>query len=68
MNSGLPRLEGGLRKREREAWDRPCPLCGRPAAALVETLTGPMPVCAVHVDRAKELGYRVNFVRGGALG
>lgn len=59
LNRGLPRLAAGLLKREREAWQRPCALagCGEPAAALIDTLAGPKPVCARHIAGAERLGY-----------
>ena len=58
-NRGLPRLTGGLAKREREAWDQSCPLCGGPAAGLIHTLRGPKPVCAAHIPDARRHGYTV---------
>ncbi len=60
-NKGLPKLAGGIAKREREAWLKPCALGdGRPAAGLVDTLfRGPQPVCSQHIPEAEQRGYTV---------
>jgi hypothetical protein len=60
-NPGLPKLQGGLIKREREAWQRSCKLkgCEGSAAGLIDTLAGPQPICEAHIPRAKQLGYVV---------
>jgi hypothetical protein len=61
VSAGLPRLTGGVAKRDREAWSRPCRLGdGRPAAGLVETaLGGPQPICEEHIPGAEARGYSV---------
>lgn len=60
-NRGLPKLAGGIAKREREAWQKPCAMrgCNRPAAGVIETLSGPRPICAEHTPGARQLGYVV---------
>lgn len=62
---GLHRLEGGARKRRREALEQlgraPCSLrsCSTPSAALVQRWDGSFGfACAAHARRARLLGYR----------
>jgi hypothetical protein len=64
--SNLRRLSGGIMARERAAWAAPCPIseCGQPAAGIIDSLSGPVPVCADHIPGAEERGYTV---RRGAL-
>lgn len=70
MASGLGnphRLAGAAWKRERLAWDRvaagaECPLrgCTYDAIGLVQRWDGGFGVaCAIHLDQAETLGYRV---------
>ncbi len=63
-NSGLPRLTGGIAARERAAWQSPCVVHkrrgeDRPAAAVIETLGGPLPICADCIPQAERLGHSV---------
>ncbi len=64
-NAGLPRLTGGIAARERAAWAAPCRVHAnrageeRPAAAVVETLNGPVPICADCIPQAERLGHTV---------
>lgn len=67
-NSGLPRLSGGVAARERAAWAAPCRVHERrgqtrKAAAVVETLAGPIPICADCIPRAEQLGHTVRRER-----
>jgi hypothetical protein len=69
-NRGLPRLTGGLRKREREAWEtletRTCTLrqCDEPAAGYVRPWNGAYkPICDAHIPQAEALGYTVERSR-----
>lgn len=69
-NRGLPRLAGGIAKREREAWEKPCALasCGEPAAGLIESpLQGPKPICSGHIPEALCRGYNVRMPNGEFL-
>lgn len=62
-SGNLRKITGGLSKRERAAWARPCRMTHRatvgPTVAIIETLSGPEPVCADHVAVAEYHGYRV---------
>lgn len=63
-NAGLPRLGGGIARREREAWVRPCVVHAkrgedRPAAAVIETVNGPQPICSDCIPQAERLDYPV---------
>jgi hypothetical protein len=63
-NRGLPHLSGGIAARERDAWASPCVLhkrkgVERPAAGVIETLSGPMPICAECIPQGERLGYTV---------
>jgi hypothetical protein len=66
-NRGLPKLAGGIAKRKRKAWERPCrlPGCGRPAAGIIETLRGPQPICEARIPGAERLGYKVRRPTSG---
>jgi hypothetical protein len=59
--SNLRRIGGGIMARERAAWAGPCPIgdCGKPAAAVIDTLSGPVPICADHISGAEDRGYPV---------
>ena len=64
MSRGLPRLSGGIMARERAAWKRPCVVHQRrgetrPAAAVIETVNGPLPICADCIPQAEQLGHTV---------
>lgn len=64
MNRGLPRLSGGILARERDAWQRPCSIHkrkgeDRPAAAVIDTLHGPSPICEACIPQAEQIGYTV---------
>ncbi len=65
MTYGMHKATGGMRARWRQAWyglpTMVCGLerCGEPAAGLIETLSGPRPVCAIHIPQAERLGYSV---------
>jgi hypothetical protein len=60
-NRGLPRLNGGIAKAWREVWSQPCRLtnCNNPCAGVIESLSGPMPICEKHIPAAEIHGYRV---------
>jgi hypothetical protein len=63
-NAGLPRLSGGIAARERAAWAAPCRVHAnrgeqRETAAVVETLNGPVPICADCIPQAEALGHTV---------
>lgn len=63
-NRGLPKLTGGMAKREREQWERlaagwACALndCAEPGVALIFDWTGQgRPVCERHAHAAREFG------------
>ncbi len=59
--SGLRKVSGGIAKREREAWLDGCLLksCDRPAAGVIESLSGPKGICAEHIPAAETRGYSV---------
>ena len=61
-NRGLPKLQGGIAKAWRDAFEGICPLsgCGKPAAGVIETLSGPKPICAEHIPGAEQHGYTVH--------
>jgi hypothetical protein len=63
-NAGLPRLSGGIAARERAAWASPCRVHARrgeerETVAVVETLSGPVPICADCIPQAEGLGHTV---------
>ncbi len=63
-NAGLPRMSGGIAARERAAWEAPCRVHAnrgedRPAAAVIETLNGPVPICVDCIPQAEKLGHTV---------
>lgn len=73
-NNGLPKLAGGIRKRERDAWatlhERTCTLrrCDEPAVAYVRPWDGSYkPVCEGHIAQAEALGYTVERPKGAAV-
>ncbi len=65
MNQGLPRLAGGIMARERAAWASPCRVhvirgdSSRPAAAVIDSLSGPVPICAECIPGAEERKYTI---------
>ena len=63
MNSGLPKLSGGIAARERAAWTAPCtyPRCdtGTAVVGVVETITGPRGLCEEHAARIEARGRTV---------
>ena len=63
-NRGLPKLSGALAARERAAWAAPCVVHlrrgeRRSAAAVIETLDGPKPICEECIPQAERLGHVV---------
>lgn len=60
---GLPKLEGGIAKRE-GCGVEPCamPGCDQLAAGVVETLSRDWPICELHIPGAQHRGYYVRHV------
>lgn len=64
-NRGLPKLGGAITARERAAWAAPCRIHAnrgdntRPAAAVIETLNGPVPICEECIPGAVQRHYTI---------
>ncbi len=65
MSNGLPRLGGGIMARERAAWASPCRIHAnrgdntRPAAAVIDALHGPVPICEECIPGAEQREYTI---------
>ena len=66
-NRGLPKLQGGIAKAWLDAFERFCrmPGCGKPAAGMIETLSGPKPICAMHIPGAERVNGQLKIPVGG---
>lgn len=59
-NRGLRKLSGGIMARERAAWAAPCRIHAgrgdntRPAAAVIDSLHGPVPICEECIPGAEQ--------------
>jgi hypothetical protein len=64
-NRGLPRLGGGIMARERAAWASPCRIHAnrgdttRPAAAVIDSPNGPVPICEECISGAEQRKYTI---------
>lgn len=69
MNRGLPRLGGGIMARELAAWESPCRIhanrgdASRPAAAVIDSLNGPVPICEECIPGAEQRDYTIRRER-----